>query len=152
MTFARRRAAPAAAALMLLAAFASPAPAQQRPRFDAAAAPSAAEIIRALIGAQALPIDGAPRCRGAAGDEAARDLGDYVASLAALLTEGTARNWIATTAERGSDPAHGGAVWHVGVSFHRSGGDEDWAWGARFALRADDHTLVPGTIACMGMG
>lgn len=150
MTSARRRAAIAAAALAL--ALARPAPAQPRAHFDAAAAPTAAEIIRALIGAQALPIDRAPRCRGAAGDDAARDLGDYVAGLAALLTEGAARNWIATTAERASDPAHGGAVWRVGVSFHRSGGDEDWAWGARFVLRADDHALVPGTIACMGMG
>jgi hypothetical protein len=127
---------------------ATPAPAARR--FDPITAPTGQEMIRALIALQTTPLAHLTRCAGKGANESDVDVGDFLAGYAATFVE-QGHNWVVTLA-RPAPPANGVRVWRALVSFHRSHGDEDWAWGMEFLMRADDHSLVPSSISCVGMG
>jgi hypothetical protein len=128
---------------------AAPAPASRH--FDPITAPSGQEMIRVLIAIQATPLARLTRCAGKGASETDTDVGDFLAGYASTFGE-QGHNWIVTVARPSPQPVNGVRVWRALVSFHRSHGDEDWAWGMEFLMRADDHSLVPGSIACIGMG
>jgi hypothetical protein len=128
---------------------AAPAPAARH--FDPITAPSAQEMIRVLIGVQSTPLARLTRCAGKGVNDSDSDVGDFIAGYTSTFIE-QGHNWIATVARPAPQPVNGARVWRALVSFHRSHNDEDWAWGMEFLMRADDHSLVPGSITCIGMG
>jgi hypothetical protein len=128
---------------------AAPAPAARH--FDPITAPTGQEMIRALIAVQATPLARLTRCAGKGLNDTDSDVGDFLAGYASTFIE-QGHNWIVTVARPAPQPVNGARVWRALVSFHRSHNDEDWAWGMEFLMRADDHSLIPSSISCVGMG
>jgi hypothetical protein len=130
---------------------AAPGPSAAARHFDPITAPTGQEMIRALIAIQGTPLARLTRCAGKGVNDSDSDVGDFLAGYASTFIE-QGHNWIVTLARPSPQPVNGVRAWRALVSFHRSHNDEDWAWGMEFLMRADDHSLVPGSITCIGMG
>lgn len=120
--------------------------------FDAAQAPEPREIVRTLLRVQETALRSHSSCATAGTSMADVDLGDYVSGWLVELKQGPGANWIETAAVNEPIAGESQEGWRCTVTFRHVDGDDRWGWGVSFLLRANDRSLVDGSIRCLGAG
>lgn len=113
-------------------------------------APTGKQALQALLRNHDVPLAVDPSCRGVGTSQEDGTLGDYASGFLAELRGG--RNEIATSCEAGARVGDVVETWRCEIEWRHQSDDDEWAWGVRFALRAADGMLVPGSVRCIGGG
>lgn len=121
-------------------------------RFDPRVPPTRKEILQALLACRDLELAADSSCIGVGTDFGDRTIGDYVSGFLAEFSDGPGRSWIETTAEPAELAPPSKPAWQCRAILRHVDGDDRWGWGVAFRILARDHSLVAGSIRCIGAG
>jgi hypothetical protein len=112
--------------------------------------PTAKQALEVVFRHQDVPLTVDPSCRGAGTLPADATLGEYASGFLAELVGGT--NEVLASCAEGDRLGGAVASWRCDVEWRHRDGEDEWSWGVRFALRAADGEMVPGSLRCIGSG
>ncbi|MBB6096266.1 hypothetical protein HNQ60_005188 [Povalibacter uvarum] len=119
-------------------------PAHVATRQPLAGPPDRGLVLRVLLANLRIPLSSHASCKDIGTLPSDTTVGDYIAGFMAEQTTG--QNSITTEC-----PARTGHGYQCEVYLKHSDGDDEWGWGVGFEI-AEDATLVPGSMRCLGAG
>jgi hypothetical protein len=107
-------------------------------------------VIEALIASAAVPLTVHSSCEGVGSDSTDRTIGQYISGLLAELELPQGQSWIEVAVAPEEEAA--ATVWQLTVLFKHRDGEDEWAWGVRFAARQKDGLVLASSFECVGAG
>lgn len=114
--------------------------------------PTKKEILHYVIQNQDVSLASIPSCKNGETDLKDPTLGGYVSTYLAEHTNRSGQNfWLVTSAPEKALSKEG-PVWNCDAKICRRDGEEVWAWGVTFQVRASDRMVLRDSFRCTGAG